>query len=41
MSDFNNLLVERYRPKTLDEIVLSKDDREFFDSLKQKQEIPH
>lgn len=41
MSDFNNLLVERYRPKTLNDIVLSKDDRDFFDTLRQKQEIPH
>lgn len=41
MTEFNNLLVERYRPKTLDEIVLSKDDRVFFESLKDKQEIPH
>lgn len=41
MNDFNNLLVEKYRPKTLDEIVLTKDDRQFFESLKNKQEIPH
>jgi replication factor C small subunit len=41
MSDFNGLFIERYRPKTLDDIVLSKEDREFFESLAQKQEIPH
>lgn len=41
MTNFDNLLVEKYRPKTLDDIVLSKDDREFFESLKEKQEIPH
>jgi replication factor C small subunit len=38
---FQNLFVERYRPKTLDEVVLSKQDREFFESLRSKQEIPH
>lgn len=41
MSDVQNLFVERYRPKTLDDIVLSKDDREFFEALANKQEIPH
>jgi DNA polymerase III delta prime subunit len=41
MSDFNGLFIEKYRPKTLDEIVLSKEDREFFESLKAKGEIPH
>jgi DNA polymerase III delta prime subunit len=38
---FGNLFIEKYRPKTLDEIVLSKEDREFFESLRGKQEIPH
>jgi DNA polymerase III delta prime subunit len=37
----NNLYVEKYRPKTLEEIVLSKDDRKFFESLAKKKEIPH
>jgi Holliday junction resolvasome RuvABC ATP-dependent DNA helicase subunit len=41
MSDFANLLVEKYRPRTLKDIVLSKDDRLFFETLKTKQEIPH
>lgn len=41
MSNFNNLLVERYRPKTLDDLVLTKEDKDFFVSLKEKQEIPH
>ena len=44
MSDsnpFRGLLIEKYRPKTLDDIVLSKEDREFFESLKSKQDIPH
>jgi DNA polymerase III delta prime subunit len=38
---FNQLYVERYRPKALDDIVLSKDDREFFLALKGKEEIPN
>jgi replication factor C small subunit len=41
MNDFSNLLVEKYRPTTLNDIVLSKDDRQFFESLNEKQEIPH
>lgn len=35
------LWIEKYRPKTLGEIVLSKDDREFFEKLNEKQDIPH
>jgi DNA polymerase III delta prime subunit len=41
MNNFSNLLVEKYRPTSLNDIILSKDDREFFESLKCKQEIPH
>ena len=41
MSDFQNLLVEKYRPQNLKDIVLSNDDREYFESLAKKQEIPH
>ena len=41
MSDFQNLLVEKYRPQNLKDIVLSNDDREYFESLVKKQEIPH
>ena len=41
MNNFDSLFVEKYRPQTLDDIVLSKDDREFFDTLATKQEIPH
>lgn len=40
-NQFGSLWIEKWRPKTLDEIVLSKDDREFFNSLKDKGEIPH
>jgi DNA polymerase III delta prime subunit len=38
---FQNLLVEKYRPKSLDDIVLSKDDRDFFLAFKGKEEIPN
>ena len=41
MSINTNLWVERYRPQSLDEIVLSYDDRKFFEALASKQEIPH
>lgn len=36
---FNNLWVEKYRPKTLDEMVLSEENRKFFSSI--KGEIPN
>lgn len=38
---FDNLLVEKYRPKTLDDIVLSEENRNYFDEIKNKQEIPN
>jgi replication factor C small subunit len=38
---FNSLLVEKYRPKTLDDIVLTEEERQYFESLKTKEEIPH
>ena len=41
MSSLEGLWTEKYRPSTLDEIVLSKDDREFFENLSKKQDIPH
>ena len=41
MSSVCNIWVEKYRPDTLSDIVLSKNDKEFFQSLKSKQEIPH
>tara|TARA_R110000868_G_scaffold243770_3_gene499794 strand:+ start:16658 stop:17572 length:915 start_codon:yes stop_codon:yes gene_type:complete len=37
---FNNLLIEKYRPHTLDDIVLSEDVRKTLLSFKDKQEIP-
>lgn len=39
--DVNNLWTEKYRPATLEDIVLSPEDRKFFEALKNKQEIPH
>lgn len=36
---FNNLWVEKYRPKSLDEMILSEDNRQFFSSI--KDEIPN
>jgi replication factor C small subunit len=38
---FNNLYVERYRPKTLADIVLTSEERLYFESLKSKEEIPN
>jgi DNA polymerase III delta prime subunit len=38
---FNNLYVERYRPKTLTDIVLTNEERQYFESLKSKEEIPN
>jgi replication factor C small subunit len=38
---FQNLYVERYRPKTLADIVLTNEERLYFESLKSKEEIPN
>jgi DNA polymerase III delta prime subunit len=38
---FNDLFIEKYRPKTLNEIVLSESERSFFENIKTKKEIPH
>jgi len=38
---FQELLVEKYRPKTLDDIVLNKEEKDYFTSLKEKEEIPN
>jgi DNA polymerase III delta prime subunit len=37
---FNNLLIEKYRPHTLEDIVLAEDVKNVFVSFKEKQEIP-
>ena len=36
---FNNLWVEKYRPKTIDEMVLSGENRAYFNTL--KDEVPN
>lgn len=38
---FDNLWIEKYRPKTLQDIILSDDVRMTFEEYKRKQEIPH
>jgi replication factor C small subunit len=38
---FQNLFVEKYRPKTLTDIVLANEDRLYFESLKSKEEVPN
>lgn len=39
--NFDNLWVERYRPSSLEDIVLSSEDKVYFNSIREKQEIPH
>lgn len=39
--NFNNLWVEKYRPKTIDEIVVTEDTRKLILSFKDKKEIPN
>jgi replication factor C small subunit len=38
---FQNLFVEKYRPKTLVDIVLTDEERAYFESLKSKDEVPN
>ena len=38
---FENLLIEKYRPATLEDIVLSDKNRKYFEDIRRKQEIPH
>lgn len=38
---FQNLFVEKYRPKVLADIVLTDEDRSYFESLKSKEEVPN
>jgi replication factor C small subunit len=38
---FQELLVEKFRPKTLDDIVLNKEEKDYFASLKEREEIPN
>jgi DNA polymerase III delta prime subunit len=38
---FQNLFVEKYRPRKLEDIVLTTEERLYFESLKSKEEIPN
>jgi DNA polymerase III delta prime subunit len=38
---FQNLFVEKYRPKKLEDIVLTEDEKQYFNSLKTKEEVPN
>jgi replication factor C small subunit len=38
---FENIYVEKYRPKTLDELALSSEHRNFFQSIKSTNSINH
>lgn len=39
--DFNNFWVEKYRPKSLEDFIISEKNREFITSFKQTLEIPN
>jgi len=41
MNKFDSLWVEKYRPGTLDEMILTESTRSAFDKFKQQQEIPN
>ena len=41
MSNFNNLWVEKYRPKSLADLVVSSKNKLSIESFKEKQEIPN
>lgn len=38
---FKDLYTEKYRPQILDDIVLTKEEKDYFISLKEKEEIPN
>lgn len=38
---FNQLWIEKYRPSTIDDVVLNEDQKEFFRKCIAKKEIPH
>jgi DNA polymerase III delta prime subunit len=38
---FKDLYTEKYRPQVLDDIVLTKEEKDYFLSLKEKKEIPN
>lgn len=39
--EFRNLWIEKYRPKHFCDLILSPEDKSYFESLKTKEEIPH
>ncbi len=39
--NFNNLWVEKYRPKTLSDFIISENNKTIIESFKSKQEIPN
>jgi DNA polymerase III delta prime subunit len=39
--NFNNLWVEKYRPKTLSDFIISENNKTIIESFKDKQEIPN
>jgi len=39
--NFNNLWVEKYRPKTLDDFIISENNKNIINSFKVKKEIPN
>lgn len=41
MSQVKNILFEKYRPTTFDEMVLSKDVKDYCERIKQSGDIPH
>jgi len=38
---FDSLFVEKYRPQTLDDIILTDDNYRVFNQFKEKEEIPN
>ena len=36
-----NLWIEKYRPKSFNDLILSPEDKSYFQSLMEKKEIPH
>jgi replication factor C small subunit len=41
IESFKNLWVEKWRPTQLEDLILSSDNRKYFENIKKTQEIPH
>lgn len=41
IESFKNLWIEKFRPLKLDDLILSSDNRKYFENIKKTQEIPH